>query len=356
VTGGLVAFVLAFPLCGAPSASAGTNGFWIYNLTSGPLKLVDVQWHGFPDNGRGHPEPPEIGDVLAPGLPPLHIEIFNQGRETESYVTLKFRTMGATDPQHTVTLRLVDHDSSGDEKATCEEDPASLLCQQVHKPFFGKIAIVEPKSPERTVGADNPQKQAELLRSICTRASLEGESTEDAFVECDFSPQPIEMFGPAHPVGAPQANCAASGDATARIGYADKVVITDSLGIPRGSGTEGIFERAKAGAKYANAQSWLEEHQFRYAPEIKIPAGHLGWVVASNPIIRHQGDFKLRIGNTSWLLRGVYFDTPYPRSGSTLRRPRFDTKTEPLTAEQRAKLCKGSAGLVRAPVGWATGD
>jgi hypothetical protein len=355
--GVLAGCALALSLWGAASASARTNGFWIYNLTSDPLKLIAVKWHGYADNGRGHPEPPEVGEVLAPGLPPRHIEIYDQGGDIQSSVALTYSALGPDDPRRTITLTLIDHDSSGDEKATCEGSPEFLQCERVHKPFYGKMGIVEPPGTDRSAPADNPQKQAEVLRNLCTRTNLAGESHENAFVECEFTPEPSEIFGPFHAVGYRYANCDRSNDKTVRTQYADRVVVTNSLGLERGPETDTIFERARAGAKYANRQSWLEEHLFRYSPDLTIPPGHLGWAVASNPLLRHKGDFRLHIGNTTWVLRDVYFDTPYPRSGSRLIRPKIETKTEPLSAEQRAKLCdsgSSNAGLVRVAARYAT--
>ena len=48
-----------------------------------------------------------------------------------------------------------------------------------------------------------------------------------------------------------------------------------------------------------------------------MPAGYYGEISAIAPMIRDTGNFAITMGDTSWNLTGVHFDTPNPTAPST---------------------------------------
>lgn len=58
--------------------------------------------------------------------------------------------------------------------------------------------------------------------------------------------------------------------------------------------------------------SWTGEHTFIQEVTVHCRAGHRCWIMATAPLLRSTGDFTLKLANTTWHLRDVYFDTPDP--------------------------------------------
>ena len=349
MAGILTACVLAASLVGVANASAASTGFYVHNLTSTPLKVTAVKWDGGPERGETAPEPPKVGDLLPPGASPLHIEIqyrdaggFNE--VITSSVELTFRRVGPDEDQGAITLKLFDNDPShpgfhGNRTAECAV-PAVLRCERNVQGERDQVRFLEAPGTTRT--AAGPKEQADVLRTLCTRKNIDTD-----VVKCGFGPTASETYGPLHVVGTPFANCT-SGQQTGMVKFSERVGVTDNLGIERGPSTEPIFERAEAGAKYIDPDfRWKDEHTFKGEESVSIPAGFVGWLLAGYPLLRHTGDFRLHIGNTTWVLPDVYFETPDP--GRPLG---FDAEAAQMTPEQRAELCKGG-GLVRAPVRYA---
>jgi hypothetical protein len=332
----LTACVLAMSLIGAASASASSTGFHIYNLTSGPLKLTAIKWEGVPEKSATAPEPPKVGDILPPGAPPLHIEI--EYREQGifqpvllSSVRLTFKSVrdGERGP---IQMTLYDGNPASPgyrsgPSVECPDGPG-WRCVPNSKNDPDEVRLLEPPESNREVGAGNPDRQAELMRTLCTRAAVDAGA-----VRCGFAPVAKEMYGPLHDVGEPFVNCS-SQEGYATIKYSEKVGVTNSVGLKREPDTETIFQRAEAGADDRDQAKWLNEHTFTGSEEIGIPGGWIGWLQNTYPIVRHVGDFGLRIGNTLWALHDVYFDTPDPG-----RPTGHDLDDHQMTPAEREKRC-----------------
>jgi hypothetical protein len=46
--------------------------------------------------------------------------------------------------------------------------------------------------------------------------------------------------------------------------------------------------------------------------EVPIPAYTTAWVAGTAPVIRDTGTFTLQLGQTEWIIKNVYFDSPDP--------------------------------------------
>ena len=348
-TGVLTACALAASLVGAASASAASTGFYIHNLTSTPLKLSRVEWNGNPDRSDTAVPPPKVGELLVPGAPDRHIEIELIDYQHMSSVHLTYQRTGALGPDGTIELTLYDNDPAhpgyrGNRTVKCDV-PRNVVCEANVPGDRDQVRLLDPVGTGATVKADDPRKQAEVLRTLCTRESVAADA-----VECDFSPNASHEYGPPHLVGHPFVNCDEAGIKTGLIKYSESVGVTNSLGIERGAETETIFERAKANAKYRQGgYEWNDEQTFRDEVPIETVHGFLSWYEARHPVIRHAGKFYLDLGNTRWVLDDVHFETPDP-----LRKTLYDPMDEYMTPERRDELCNASEGLVRAPARYAT--
>lgn len=75
---------------------------------------------------------------------------------------------------------------------------------------------------------------------------------------------------------------------------------------------------AEISSKYSHG--WTESATFGLDIEETVPAYTTKVFYSQNPVHRHNGDFTVRLGNTTWVLKDVYFDQPdkdrQPNQGS----------------------------------------
>ncbi len=83
--------------------------------------------------------------------------------------------------------------------------------------------------------------------------------------------------------------------------------------------------------------TWTQEHQFSISQTLNLPAYHKGWLDVRDPVVRDTGDFTVTLGNTTWKLHGVSFDSP------DLTRPVIYVKQAvPMTPEDLVKYKPGN--------------
>ena len=51
---------------------------------------------------------------------------------------------------------------------------------------------------------------------------------------------------------------------------------------------------------------------------MEVPPGWEVWLTDSPPMFRDTGDFSITLGNTTWRLHDVYFDSPNPDGNGKL--------------------------------------
>jgi hypothetical protein len=80
---------------------------------------------------------------------------------------------------------------------------------------------------------------------------------------------------------------------------ADKTGTENSLGVKIGVEAEfGAFvETLRTSIETEYKHKWITEHEFKKKLSYKVLPGHIGWVVAENPVIRDTGDLTLTIHN-----------------------------------------------------------
>jgi hypothetical protein len=88
---------------------------------------------------------------------------------------------------------------------------------------------------------------------------------------------------------------------------ADTVVESTTLG---GEITAGIETMVKLEVTAKYEDEWTSEHEFSQDITVKIPSHKEIWFTHKAPVIRDTGDFTVTLGNTTWHLTGVTFETP----------------------------------------------
>jgi hypothetical protein len=351
--GVLTACILAASLIGAAAAGARTAGFHVYNLTAKSMKLKEIQLLNDAEFARDEDGggAPKVGDVLAPGVDTgrkydhNHIELerpLNNYRIARLFYAADGRDYGAW-------LSARYHETQ------CEWFSPEPYCKE----DGDSIYFLEEPGTVREFPASDPQKHAEFVRQLCTNSNM-----KTKFVKCDFDPtaHDDDAFGSPHVVGVTVPNCApetgvhATDEANAievELEEGDKTGTENSYGLKIGIEAEFDYLGAKVKTTLEEEyeHSWTSEYSFKKKLSYKVLPGHIGWVVAENPVIRVTGDMTLKIGNTTLILRDVYYDYPDPtREGEVQWKP---VRPE-MTAEQKKQECKEESGSgVKAPASHA---
>ena len=353
----MTACVLAGSLLGAATASASSTGFYIYNFTSAPMKLTKVDWTGNPDKTSSAPPPPKVGQVLMPGADRDHIEIAYVN--DVSSVDLVYQQ--ADGPP--ISLRLLDHKLIGAGGGPCDgvhpcqgghlaqcSAPAAFQCVWDGSE---RVEFLDPPGTVRTVTGAEKQRQADVLQQLCTDRNLQSD-----LVTCDFEPtseRPEKTYGQTHLVGHVVPNCT-SDDIDRRYVEEDETATESSFGIKFGIENQenAIFEKVKVSIETKYEQKWETKYTFKDEVVFHIKPGDIGKVVGKNPVLRYRGDFTFTIGNTTWLLPDVYFDSPDSANGAG--NPVWAPKTETMTDAQKKEACAdpNPAAIRRAPSRFAS--
>jgi hypothetical protein len=332
-------FVVVF-LGQAGVASAASRGFRIYNLSSHPLKLVyaTAQGSGCDGDGAGCWEGrPPLGAVLKPGEAPQHWELKYGFGGYHYHALLRFDVVGTQDE---VAVEL--------DTYTTENDSSCRGSSDVKCAAGGlKVAVLDPPGTAHDIGPEDAQQQADILRELCTASDV---------ATCKFDPtDEKKLLGPMHLVGDPVNNCT-DGMVDDRVTRSDTVGQSDSVGVETTVTGEGgfIFEKASIAVTAKYGHEWTKTHTFSQDLLLHVKPGDLAWVTSAPPIYRDYGDFTLTLGNTTWTLRHVYFDTPIPDGNAE-----FTPDHRALTPDEYKQKCThnpptGAKGLSKAPPSWVS--
>ncbi len=329
------AIVLGCALMGlllADPAGAASRGFKIYNLSSHPLRVLGVEELGFgPGPGDVYRYAfegrPDDGAVLMPGEPPHDWELQYAFTYTNG-VRVNYQVVG-TDRIFIANLIVSPYSN----ESTCDVAVGSCSAQSL------TLTVSDPEGTVVDVPADRAQEQAQTLRQLCTSTSA---------ATCAFTPvRREESFAPTVVAGRVVGNCNEEDELETTIEAKDTVEVSNSVGVSAEAKfeTNFIFEKAEVAVKTKYEREWSTTHTFIQDVAIKVKPRHFGWVTGTAPVLRDTGDFVLKLGETTWNLRGVYFDTPDPsRPGGFLAKDRL------MTAQEESACATVSANrLTRGP-------
>jgi hypothetical protein len=334
-----LACALAGTLLTAGLASAASRGYKIYNLSSHPLRLVGAEPVLDPHYGAP-PQPghyylmdfegrPKDGDVLMPGAPPHDWELKYNFLQTFA-AGLTYDIVNGSDPKDHYKATLKSDQTSND--STCDIDRRLGVCTAEGL----KLTVSDPAGTVHDIPSGRAQEQAETLRDLCSDSNA---------AACTFKAgtrTPIQTQ--THLIGHPLANCRED-EGEKKISLEDKVKLSSSVEISSKTEVD-VFEPVKQSITAKYGHDWTTEHTFKKDVKIKVRPGHIGWLAGTAPVVRYRGDFTLTLGNTTWHLRDVYFDTPDPAGNG-----HWATDDRELTPDEyRAQCPHGpSDGLRRAP-------
>ena len=279
--------VMALMLAVVGSASARTRGFSVYNLTSQPMKIAEVETFATP---AGEPVfeqgsvKPHKGVVLQTGEM-LHFELENPFGYTRR-ATLTF-------------------EGGGNRISLVADNYFETRCSatgnyQCSIQSGGRISLLDPSGSKNVLKSEDIQGQAKILKALCSKE-----------YNCEFEPtERRSTTAEQNVIGSSVINCN-EGDVKTTIGVHEKTGITNSVGVDVTAGAS-FFELFKASVTLHYKVTVSNEREFDQSVDVSVPEKKIAWITLNYPVIRYEGNWTLKAGNTEWLLEGVYFDTPNP--------------------------------------------
>jgi cell division protein ZapA (FtsZ GTPase activity inhibitor) len=301
------------------ATSAGQGGdihtndskrFTVTNLTGYPLQLnaVSGTWEGTPAEGTW----------LLPGEQ-QHFELKYHFMEDSTglvrYYGRDDRGLSTNSYHLTFKLNSVKSASSECRSAALGLGSSGGVCGGGGT----NVTLLDKSGTVVNLHGDQAQMQAAALNRLC-RSLSELKCTFDATNE-------TKEMTPMHAVGLVYANRTLD-PMTRRITISETVTRTQSVEVSTTVEAKVLkVVNMSIGATYGH--SLAETKTFEESSEATVRPGYKVWSEMMEPIIRDTGNFKLTVGNTTFNLIGVHFDTPDPQPGPG-RQPRLDTHTAPL--------------------------
>ncbi|MFJ9605830.1 hypothetical protein ACIRS1_05655 [Kitasatospora sp. NPDC101176] len=209
------------------------------------------------------------------------------------------------------------------------------LCTVTKTPSTGQmhIQVMDAGHPVFDVGGDKAQQEAQLLNTLCTA---------DGIGDCTFTPAKDEHTQSApRIVGQALADCSTNESETT-LEYSDDVGVSDAIDVKVDGKLLGVIG-PPVEATYHHEVT--ETHTFSQSVDLKIEPGQIGWVSDLAPVYRDTGEFTVALGNSTWHLHDVSFDSP-DKGGTGV----FAAHGVAMTDAQKAKYCGGKPpGLVPVP-------
>jgi hypothetical protein len=254
-----------------------TRGFDIYNYTSHPLTLYGVL--GTPASS------PSIGTVVKPGSS-QHFELTWWFGKDEHVFALY------DGPTQTAEVKMMVGWGGGTMVDGCNVTPGACGVN-------GTVPVAYLFDPPGTVnnyGPDQKQAQADALQQLC----------DTGVGQCTFNPtSETHVYGPAQPSSHIFDNPDSVPANDVGFDNADTVGMSDSLGVEFSAGVEKVVSAA---VHYEH--EWYHDHEYKESEHANVPDKSTVWFCHVPYMIRDTGDFTAKLGNTTWNITGVSFDTP----------------------------------------------
>ncbi|MCV7345359.1 Ig-like domain-containing protein [Mycolicibacterium rhodesiae] len=290
----------------------------LYNLTDQPVFVSHIQVAS--DEGSLHLSGPSLGTTIPVGgsvtvlgyigqdYSPLGASYFDVGYTLTSQdanfnhlVSIRAEMLGATQ-------RVLPDVSC--KIGNCIVDITAVSSSPL-TPWGIAAYVLNPSGSSVQVPASNAQQQADILNAYC------GESGGPP-MSCAFTPtSQIETTTGPHPVGHSVTNNTSS-PLTNKIYISDAVAQSDSVTITTKVGWK-ISEILNAEITAAYGHTWTTTHTFTDELDVTIQPGQTMQVYGTTPIFRVYGDFTVSVGDTTFILKDVYFDSPNPDGSGNYR-------------------------------------
>ena len=280
------------PISQFSSGNEVTVDFFVTNLSSQP-----VEYGGISSNKDGNSlqDQPAVGSILQPGESQRFSLVnwfLGDSAVTAVYVTPN--DPNSDGPVWNAQLEYDGYASTGCTGASCSTGSSAEDDQNL-------VYLLDPPGTVNVLPATDPTGQAAALEKFCVSNSA----------SCTFkATSQTEAFGARHPVGNEVENDSSS-IVTTTVSISDAVAATDSIGLStRASGGIAGIVNLEISATYGH--TWTTTNTFIQTVTVTAAPHTIVQIVAEQPVYRVTGDFTIVMGNTTYLVQGVTFDSPNP--------------------------------------------
>jgi hypothetical protein len=303
ITAVVLAGSVAFPTAAQANV---TQGFHVYDLSPFPLKLIDVLGDSFEGS-------PPIGSILRPGVGYQNFELIYRFLASTGGTAFYARVAndGSTIPGSVFAAQML-VTSTNVPRSRCATTFTLYSCAPGWPDWSNDDRTLTFQDKPGTVidvPAGKGQEQAGVLKQFCAESNR---------ATCTFTARKRErIYSTQQQVGQALVNeTSETQDLSTKI--EDTVGSSDSLGGELKVGGEiAKIVSIEVTARYEH--QWTQQHTFGQEVSIHCPAHHKCWIEGTVPMFRDTGDFKVSLGNTTWQVRSVYFDSPNPSEKGAFR-------------------------------------
>ncbi|WP_163803874.1 beta-propeller fold lactonase family protein [Mycolicibacterium anyangense] len=286
------------PSPGQSTLLGSTRGFDVYNLTSKPLTLVDYYGENRPQGNV-----PAIGSVVQPGQA-MHFEVVYRFLITNNIVYPVFS--GPDDARYVVGLQAGPFGGPG---TGCNVvGGAGQQCSPTpNGPDLiagNTVKLLDKPGTTVEFGPGQAQDQAKVLNSLCY---------QDSKATCTFkADRQIDTFGLEKAIVNDLVNESRTEVLVRALALSDTRSESDSVKVTAKLSRSFLEKIVNLEISAEYGHTWTYTHTFTETITIRQPPRTIGGVQAQQAVYRVYGDFTLKMGNTTFTLRDVYFDTPNP--------------------------------------------
>ncbi len=301
------------PALAAASASL-TQAFSVVNHSQYPMKLTGIQ-----DPGKGDGTP-AIGTVLLPGQSMRYEKVFWWGNATGTKLDLTTTTASGTAWVYQVELR-IDPAFNVPSVRLPSLTGAPITAEQDRQSTMTSVVFEDATASTVTVPKDKAQQQSTLLNELCGTTSA----------ACTFARVGDRTVAPPRSIYLDQG---VNNTASVRTFTTTKSTVagaTTSVELTAAAKTSVLsFVEATVTGKYG--QTFTRQETETEARTYSISPFSIGQMTAKIPMVRDTGNFTIKIGKTTWILQGVYFD-----SRDSSKAISYDTSERAMTAAEKEK-------------------
>ncbi|WP_165774238.1 beta-propeller fold lactonase family protein [Mycolicibacterium sphagni] len=293
-----------------------TKGFQVYNFAGEAATLG-----GYLGKGTLQSPAPAPGTVVAPGsYIDFEVVIYSGHNNTvQPYFLLPQPNGGPLSTSLSVVLKNVNVTRH---IASCGVHDGDQ-CKAI--PGY-KVALLDP--PGTVVNLDasqsaDAQQISQTLKDLCDN---------NALGTCDFTADPNRqqvLLSKPKIVGAIIYNNTGSPE-TVSSSYSAAKSQTNSISFEFSANFTVIKDKINLGIKATYGHVWTNTYTFTQTVTYQLQPSQWGWVDAEVPVYRDWGNFTIDLGNTTWNITNVYFDSP-DDSGNSFWSP--TTSSSPPTSD-----------------------
>ncbi|WP_137148744.1 Ig-like domain-containing protein [Mycolicibacterium sp. CR10] len=290
-------------------ASVGlTLGFDVINLSSHPLKF---------DKYSNTYDRPESGPTLDQVFKPGEVAHFELVRPfLESRVDAHFV---ATDGSGVSFWVGMDSQSLfGIGQVTCSNSGRSACTPSRWSPGT-VVGLMDPPGTVIRLGPNSPGAQRDVLNGLC---SYSVQST------CDFKPDRQENVWTSFRQISSTLTNPTPVNQTISKAYSHAVSQSDSVSVAAKIGFK-LTDIVNFEITTTYGHTWTDTQTYTETVTLTVPPFYQGWIDFRDRVYRVSGTFTLTMGDTTWIVEDVYFDTPIEGA----QNGEFKPHVEPLLTE-----------------------